>query len=211
MWMPAHRAGRAAQQRRHRRCAKAITGRRRRSFTRLATRPTTPWCQLSSNRHTPLRCTARGRARQTPHGAEGLVLHARLDRAPLSVELIEPRGERCADGCVVGEQALDADASCRRCGRRRSGAARRAKARSVAVRSARRAPGERQQRADAGHAAAGADALQALRHEHAVVGIQRHDVGDRAERDEVEELRDAGRRRGVTRLPSSGGRSAAIT
>ena len=41
--------------------AKAITGRRTRSFTRLATNPTTPWCQLSSNRHTPLRCGAPGK------------------------------------------------------------------------------------------------------------------------------------------------------
>ena len=63
-----------------------------------------------------------------------------------------------------------------------------AKARSAAIRSALRALRDLEQRADAGHAAAGADALQALRDQHAVVGIERHDVGDRAQGHQVEQL-----------------------
>ncbi|MNC38758.1 hypothetical protein D3C75_873830 [compost metagenome] len=37
---------------------------------------------------------------------------------------------------------------------------------------------------------AGTDALQALMHEDAVVGIQRHHVGYAAQRDQVEQLTD---------------------
>ena len=37
--------------------------------------------------------------------------------------------------------------------------------------------------------------LQALRDEHAIVGIERHDIGHRAERHEIEERSDAGRPR----------------
>jgi len=38
------------------------------------------------------------------------------------------------------------------------------------------------------HAAPGADAPQALGYEHAVVVVERHDVRDRAERDEIEQV-----------------------
>ena len=51
-----------------------------------------------------------------------------------------------------------------------------------------RALADRQQRANAGHRAAGADAADALRHQHAIVHIQRHEVRDRAERHEVQEI-----------------------
>ena len=44
---------------------------------------------------------------QATHRREGLRLHARLDRPPLMIELIETRGERGRRPDVVGEQALD--------------------------------------------------------------------------------------------------------
>ena len=66
--------------------AKAITGRRTRSFTRLATRPTTPWCQLSSYRHTPLRCSGRG---------PGRLQRAAPRRAPRPACGLRSRGARC--------------------------------------------------------------------------------------------------------------------
>ena len=54
------------------------------------------------------------------------------------------------------------------------------------------ASGGAQQRGDAGLPAAGAQALQALRDEDAVVGVERHHVGDGAERDEVGEGAEIG-------------------
>ena len=63
-----------------------------------------------------------------------------------------------------------------------------------------------------GCAAAGAHALQALRDQDAVVGVERHDVGDGAERDEVEQRVEIGLvcRRSTPRLRSSA-RSASST
>jgi hypothetical protein len=48
-----------------------------------------------------------------------------------------------------------------------------------------RTPGGAQQRHDARLPASGAQPLQPLRHEIAVVGVERHHIGDRAERDEI--------------------------
>ena len=48
-------------------------------------------------------------------------------------------------------------------------------------------PATREQRGDAGLHAAGADPLQALRDQAAVVAVEPHDVGDGAERDQVEQ------------------------
>ena len=58
---------------------------------------------------------------------------------------------------------------------------------AAVIRSGLRAGGF-EQRADTGNAASGAYALQALRDQDAVVPIQRNDVGDRAERDQIEEF-----------------------
>src|SRR3979490_636796 len=161
--------------------AKAITGRRTRSFTRLATNPTTPWCQLSSNRHTPLRCGAPGPG------------SARQRTAPLLVGPLEPRRERLGGGEVIGEKALDADGHVVD----PAGgvqARRHAKGEIGGGEIVRRAAGNAQQRTDAGPAASGANAPQPLRDQYAVIGIERHDVGDRAERHQVQQVRRAGGR-----------------
>ena len=64
------------------------------------------------------------------------------------------------------------------------------KPRSAAVSVGHRAFADLEQRANARHRAPGADAPDALRHQHAIVHVERHEIGDRAERDEVEEIRD---------------------
>ena len=66
-----------------------------------------------------------------------------------------------------------------------------AKPKSKALACARVAPGGREQRGDARLHAAGADALQPLRDEAAVVGVEPDDVGDGAERDQVEQRVEA--------------------
>ena len=50
------------------------------------------------------------------------------------------------------------------------------------------ATGRLEQGAQAGCAAAGADATDALSNEDAVVAVERHHIGDRAERDQVEQV-----------------------
>ena len=62
-----------------------------------------------------------------------------------------------------------------------------AKPKSTALALARVAAGGGEQRGDARLHAAGADALQALRDEAAVVAVEPDDVGHRAERDQVEQ------------------------
>ena len=89
--------------------ANAMTGRRMRSLMRLATSPTTPWCQSGSNRHTPWRVGPRRGSRKRLHRGERRDLHARLDLAALGVQRIEPRRERQRFGLRVREQAADAD------------------------------------------------------------------------------------------------------
>ena len=88
---------------------------------------------------------------------------------------------------AVGREALDAD---RHVGQAARGvdawADRKAEiARARALRASR--PATWNSAAMPGCRPAGADALQSLRHQHAVVVVEPHDVGDRAERDEVEQ------------------------
>ena len=52
---------------------------------------------------------------------------------------------------------------------------------------------ELEQRTDSRHTAARADTSQTLRHEYAIVRIERDDIRHRAERHEVEKLRRMGR------------------
>ena len=167
----------------------------------------------SSRRRGRRRCAERRAARiaKLADRGERLRLHARFDGPALLVELVRaarrarwprPGRPRAGTGCRC---------SCRRCGPAalRRGAT--LKARSVAVRSSRWRPANFEQRADAGRAPARLNAPQALRDEHAVVGVERHDVRDGAERDQVEKLRRARRaggreasriRAGASRRPS---------
>ncbi len=62
-----------------------------------------------------------------------------------------------------------------------------AKPRSDARARACFAAGHLEQRGDAGVQSAAADALQSLGHQHAIVVIEAHDVGDGAERDQIQQ------------------------
>ena len=79
--------------------------------------------------------------------------------------------------------------------------------------AARLAAGDAEQRGDAGLHAAGADALETLRDEQAVVRVEPHHVGDGAERDEVEQAIEARLRgpRRTRRAARSSARSASST
>ena len=94
---------------------------------------------------------------------------------------------------VVGEQAFDAERHVRQPpGGVDARADREAEVEAAGAR--RVAPGRREQRRDARLHAAGADALQALRDEAAVVGVEPHHVGHGAERDQVEQRVEPGLR-----------------
>ena len=167
--------------------ANAITGRRTRSLMRLATRPTTPWCHSASNRHTPWRTGPSG-SRSARDRRQRRALHLRFDFAALDIELVEPRGQRQRFGIRVAEQATNTD---RHVIETSGGVQARTdgKAEIRGREAGHIAPGDGQQRANARHRAAGANPPNALRHQHAVVGVERHQVGHRAERDQVEEIR----------------------
>ena len=92
----------------------------------------------------------------------------------------------CGARGVVGEQAFDAE---RHVGQAPGGVQARPdrEAEVGSARLARIAPGDREQRGDARLHAAGADPLQPVRDEAAVVAVEADDVGDGAERDQVEQ------------------------
>ena len=120
-----------------------------------------------------------------------LLEHRGLDLPALPVEAIEllraVRGARL----VVGEQAFDAEAHVGEPARRveaRPGDEAEVEARRFAWCAARGA----QQLHDPRLAVPGAQALQPLRHEVAVIRVERHHVGDGAERDEVGERTEIG-------------------
>ncbi len=135
---------------------------------------------------------ARARIAQPAYGRERLRLHARLDRPPLVIELIEARrrARRQPASSSASRHWIPTVMSSRRPAALSRGAT--PKARSAAMRLSERPSGDVEQGADAGGTAAGADALQSLRDEHAVVGIERHEIGDRTQGHEIEELRGAG-------------------
>ena len=143
----------------------------------------------------------------------GLLAHAGLDVAPLAVDRVEQLRQLGGARRVVGEQALDAE---RHVGQAAGGVdarpEREAEVERAGTRRASRAGGG-EQRGDAGLHAAGADALQALRDQAAVVGVEPDHVGHRAERDQVEQRVEARlRRRGVNAPRSrSSARSASST
>ena len=120
----------------------------------------------------------------------------------MRVELLRQLGR--ARG-VVGEQAFDAQRHVRQAA---GGVDARAEREAeVEAGGARRiAAGDREQRRHAGLHAPGADALQALRHQAAVVGVEPDHVGHRAQRHQVEqgvEPRLRARRRSAPRARSS--------
>lgn len=118
---------------------------------------------------------------------EGLHLHLPLDRPPFHVQLIESRRERARLHLTIGQQAADPDRHVIET--TRGIEARRDRKAEIGRREVRAiTPRDLEQRADAGHAASGADARESLRDEHAVVEVERHDIRHGAERDEIKPL-----------------------
>ena len=162
------RAARALERRRPGRRANTKVGRCKRSLMREATMPTTPSWKSASN---------------TAMAAGGVAVGANsvLDQQPRPASRMPPstsrrsrlmpssvRASSCGAAGVVGQQAFDAE---RHVGQPPGGVDARAEreAEVEGARAARIAPGDREQRGDARLHAAGADALQALRDQAAVV------------------------------------------
>src|SRR6266704_5011604 len=117
----------------------------------------------------------------------GLEPHVRLDRAPLVVELVElPRDVQGAPA-VRSDETLDPEAHV---GKAPGGVQpRREQESQIEGAGARRiAAGDGEERAHALLHSARAYAPQPLSDQHAVVEIERHHVGDRAEGEEVERI-----------------------
>ena len=116
----------------------------------------------------------------------GVVAHAASSVRRSRLIASSSAASSCARAGIVGEQALDAE---RHVGEAAGGVQARPdrEAEVARARLARVAAGDREQRRDAGLHAAGADPLQALRDQAAVVAVEADDVGDGAERDQVEQ------------------------
>ena len=125
---------------------------------------------------------------ETVEREHGVGLHVGLDAAALAVEAVELLRDVHGAGDVVGDQAFDAE---RHVGQTACGVQARPQAEAhVESAGARRlTAGGAEQRTYPGAHLAGAHAGQALRHQNAVVAIERHHVGDGAERDQVEQAR----------------------
>ena len=120
-----------------------------------------------------------------------LFLHAGFDLAALAVERVELLGDLQGAAGVFGEQAFDAEAHV---GEAAGGIQARAEDEAEVHRRRlfRVAAGGLEQRGEAGLQLAGAHALQALADQDAVVAVELDDVGDGAERDEVEQAGEVG-------------------
>ena len=119
------------------------------------------------------------------------LVHRRLDVAPLAVQAVELRRERQCGDRGVGKQAADADSHVRQttCGvESRSGD----EAEVVGGGAGCIATRGGKQRGDPGLAPPGTDARQSLRNERAIDAVESHDVGNRPQRDQVEQRREIG-------------------
>ena len=120
-------------------------------------------------------------------------LHLRFELASIGVELREAPGEFTRRGRIVGQQAVDAQSHVLEAS---GGVEPRAglKREVLADHSGERAAGRFEQCPQPGRTATRTDATQPLRHQDAIVEVERHHVGDRAERNEIEQV---GRIRGL--------------
>ena len=113
------------------------------------------------------------------------VLHLRFDAASFAVQRVQPCCDLHRGLRIVGQQAVDAQAHvvqpARRIQARPDG-----EAQILAGGFLRFFPRNMQQRVDARAGAPGADALQAMLHEDAVVLVQLYHIGDRSQRDQIE-------------------------
>ncbi len=120
---------------------------------------------------------------------ERLVLHRGLDIAALVVQAIELRREPLRGRRIVGDEAGDADGHVREPAGgidARTGD----EAEIVGRRTSRIAARRGEERRNPGLHAPGADASQALLDQDAIDPIESNDVGDGAERNEVEQRRE---------------------
>ena len=120
-----------------------------------------------------------------PHRSDRLLLHTAFDHATLFVELVEARGECRGFGGRISDQATDADRHVIEA----PGGIQPWSGGETEVSGDQ--PGERttpdlEQRTQTRGAATGTDALQALRDQHPVVMVERYDIGDGAERHQVQ-------------------------
>ena len=121
-------------------------------------------------------------------GERGFV-HLRFDVAPLAIQAIELGGERQRSVLGLGEQATNADRHVGKPSRRIETRAR--NEREVRARRATRiAAGDREEREQAGPRAARADSCKSVADERPIDTVERGDVGDRAQRDEIEKGRE---------------------
>ena len=131
--------------------AKTIAARWKRSLSRDATMPTTPWCHVGPKQAQRVARRPR-RATATPAIGERLVLHRRLDVAALAIEPIELGRERqrASSASSASRQRMPIDMSARRPAAFSRGPA--TKPRSVAVASRDVAARDVEQREHAGAA-----------------------------------------------------------
>src|SRR3989440_4657199 len=117
----------------------------------------------------------RARVAQPAHRGQRFNLHACLDSATLLVELVEARSQQARRLVALGEQALDADGHVVDAsggiepGSDAKGEIGRGEMLMAPCR-------ELEQRTDSRHTAARADTSQTLRHEYAIVRIERDDI-----------------------------------
>ena len=118
-------------------------------------------------------------------------LHFRLDITPLAIQFVQPLRQQQGRVRVVGEQAFDAQ---RHVLQPPGGIQPWAEGEAQIRRHQllRAALGDADQRTDAGTALAPADARQALGDEDAVVVLQRHHVGHRAQRHQIQQAGQVG-------------------
>ena len=148
--------------------------------------PTTPSWNSGSNSASAGARLARRRS-VVRAGSQRLLAHAGLDLAPLAVDARRAAGpvRRRAPASSVSRHSMPSVMSASRPAALMRGPSAKPKSKVAAAR--RVASGGAEQRRQAGLHAAGADALEALRDQAAVVGVELHHVGHGAQRHQVEQ------------------------
>ena len=123
---------------------------------------------------------------ESRNGRLALLDHRRLHISPLRIDVRQPLRQIHRDRSVVGEETLDTEphiVEAPRCVDPR-----RQRKAEIGCDDARRiAPGRAAQRIHASACTSCTHASQSRRDQHAIVRIERHQVGDRTERDEIEQ------------------------
>ncbi len=147
--------------------------------------PTTPsWNDGSNSASAGSTSPLRAKARSTCASASSRIVASSVRRSRLIASSVAASSSARA-ASSLSRHSMPSVMSARRPAALRRGPI--AKPKSAALACARVAAGDREQRGDARLHAAGADALQALGDQAAVVAVEADDVGDGAERDEIEQ------------------------